>query len=163
MPPTTPGDPTMGDPLPDGPLSPTPRAERPMRWLFGGVGVAIGLSLGVGIGLVAPTLIGSIAIGPTPIERAVASCDLPEQRWIEVGDRGRSVTMTGLGEESSGAEYDDVFCVLEALQLPDSVDSRIRTTRALDGRQTGSWKGMEASWSYHPDDGLNIVVEQQRR
>ena len=27
------------------------------------------------------------------------------------------------------------------------------------GRQTDSWESYEASWSYHPDNGLNIVIE----
>ena len=32
--------------------------------------------------------------------------------------------------------------------------------RALDGRQTGTWDDFEASWGYHPDDGINLVIEE---
>jgi hypothetical protein len=31
-------------------------------------------------------------------------------------------------------------------------------TRALDGRQTASWSFIEASWTYHPDNGLDVII-----
>jgi hypothetical protein len=33
-------------------------------------------------------------------------------------------------------------------------------TRALDGMQTASWGNYEASWTYHPDEGLDVVVTE---
>lgn len=50
-------------------------------------------------------------------------------------------------------------CVLFELKIPDSVVSRIDSTRALDGRQDAKWENYSASWGYHPDSGLDIVVE----
>jgi len=38
------------------------------------------------------------------------------------------------------------------------VISRMSATRALDGMQDGQWEGISASWTYHPDDGLNITL-----
>jgi hypothetical protein len=29
------------------------------------------------------------------------------------------------------------------------------------GRQEASWDGIEASWSYHPDNGLDLVLVDQ--
>jgi hypothetical protein len=49
--------------------------------------------------------------------------------------------------------------VLGKLHTPDSVTSRIEATRALDGRLTATWSGLSASWGYHPDLGLDIVIE----
>jgi hypothetical protein len=43
--------------------------------------------------------------------------------------------------------------------MPDSIDSRIGSKRALDGRQTATWDGFSASWGYHPDSGLDIVID----
>lgn len=37
--------------------------------------------------------------------------------------------------------------------------SRIGNTRALDGTLTAEGDHVVASWTYHPDDGLSIVLE----
>ena len=58
--------------------------------------------------------------------------------WITVGDVGRSISMQGEGEESDGANLDDLACVLLKLATPVSVINRSHSTRALDGRQTGT-------------------------
>ena len=47
----------------------------------------------------------------------------------------------------------------EQLDLPDSLLEKMRSTRALDGRQTKTTKGIEISWTYHPDHGLEILYE----
>ncbi|WP_181062313.1 MULTISPECIES: hypothetical protein [unclassified Pseudoclavibacter] len=51
--------------------------------------------------------------------------------------------------------------MLSSLDVPASTVSKIEQTRALDGRQDDSWDDLEASWTYHPDDGLNIVFEYE--
>lgn len=43
--------------------------------------------------------------------------------------------------------------------MSETILSRIGTTRAMDGRQEGSWDGYVASWTDHPDDGLSILIE----
>jgi hypothetical protein len=112
--------------------------------------------------------IGNVAGGivaaakPSPIVAAVETCGVETNRWIDVGDEGMSLSMQSLGEESSGAEFEDVFCMLDELDTPDSVLNRINTTRALDGRQTADWDGFSASWGYHPDNGLDIVIDFER-
>jgi hypothetical protein len=78
---------------------------------------------------------------------------------IDLGDNGQSISMSSEGEDSAGAEYADISCVLAELEVPDSVETRIGTTRALDGRQSADWDRFTASWGYHPDSGLNIVIE----
>lgn len=40
-----------------------------------------------------------------------------------------------------------------------AVVGRMENTRALDGTLTADGDGVRASWTYHPDDGLNLVVE----
>jgi hypothetical protein len=34
-------------------------------------------------------------------------------------------------------------------------------TRALDGRQTDAWAAFEASRTYHPDDGLDVLIREK--
>lgn len=99
--------------------------------------------------------------GPTGLEKAFGSCFPDSKTGVELGDGGTSLTVDTRGEkELSGPETSDILCVLNVLDAPDYVRSQIEQTRALDGRQTAQWSGMDASWGYHPDDGLNIVLRQ---
>jgi hypothetical protein len=51
-------------------------------------------------------------------------------------------------------------CIYGELAVPAHISERIGVTRALDGRQDGSWGEFTASWSYHPDSGANIIIAQ---
>ncbi len=53
----------------------------------------------------------------------------------------------------------DIVCVLSELDVPDSVITKMDSTTSLDGRQEDEWAGIEASWKYHPDNGLDVVLE----
>jgi hypothetical protein len=58
------------------------------------------------------------------------------------------------------AEVDAVFCILDKIGAPASLPARIGDTRALDGMQEASWGNYAVSWTYHPDDGLNIIIAE---
>jgi hypothetical protein len=79
---------------------------------------------------------------------------------IDLEDDGASLFIDGDGEESTGASIDDIVLVLVALDTPDSVVNRMSNTRALDGMQEATWGNFNATWTYHPDDGLDIIIEQ---
>lgn len=65
------------------------------------------------------------------------------------------------GEVGSGhATIDDVVCVLTELDAPRSILARMESIRALDGMQTARWSAYEATWTYHPDDGLDLILIQ---
>ena len=98
----------------------------------------------------------------TRLESAKETC-APHSSFIRLGDGGTSLIITGAGaEERSGASITQVACILAELDVPDSVISQIDGTRALDGRQHASWDGISASWTYHPDDGLNMILQEER-
>ena len=148
--------PTAAAPLPTSPPAFSPREIK-----IAAVGLGIGLVVGiVGSLLVASVAggLGSIAAG-SPMTDAATTCEIEANPWITVGDEGRSISMQSEGEESTGAGFDDLACVLIELDTPDSVFNRIDSTRALDGRQTGTWEDYSASWGFHPDNGLDIVIE----
>ena len=42
----------------------------------------------------------------------------------------------------------------------DGLVKTFGATRALDGRQQASWDGFEASWTYHPDNGLTLILRE---
>lgn len=45
------------------------------------------------------------------------------------------------------------------LGLPDSVLTKMGQTRAMDGRQTHTTDELTVSWTYHPDQGLEVIYE----
>lgn len=47
----------------------------------------------------------------------------------------------------------------DALGLSASVFEKMGQTRAIDGRQTKSFDGGAVSWTYHPDNGLEVLYE----
>lgn len=80
---------------------------------------------------------------------------------VRLGDEGQSLTISRvLAEENPGATWQHLSCVFVKVDIPDAVVSQIEHTRALDGRQQASWDGFEASWTYHPDDGLNLILRE---
>lgn len=113
------------------------------------------------MGLVAGLAVGQLDFEATSdaIPKAVEACNVQDTAGINVGDGGQSISMQTEGTESEGAAYVDVACVLMELETTDSVISQIDSTRALDGRMTGDWGEFSASWGYHPDSGLDIVIE----
>ena len=95
----------------------------------------------------------------SPLQAAVDGCDV-RKGYARIGDDGRSLSLDNEGEDDiSGLSFSDITCVLDALDVPDSVLDKMGNTRALDGMQTASWGDITATWTYHPDDGLDVILE----
>lgn len=47
--------------------------------------------------------------------------------------------------------------VIYLLDLPDSLIREMSSTRALDGRLSKTYDEVSVSWSYHPDNGLEVL------
>lgn len=96
----------------------------------------------------------------TPIQEVGKTC----KATANVDDDGRSISFDTKGEDdTSGDDVKVVACALVGLHVPDSIIQRLNHTRALDGTQSADWdKGKyKATWSYHPDSGMFIVMEDQ--
>ena len=77
-----------------------------------------------------------------------------------LGDDGASLSFDTQGnDDASGDSIEDVACVLFALDMPDSIVTKVDSTRALDGTMTDEWDGITVTWNYHPDSGMNMVLE----
>ncbi|MFD6949551.1 hypothetical protein A6A08_07600 [Nocardiopsis sp. TSRI0078] len=121
------------------------------------VGVAIGLVLGIGGTLTVSSI--DFYGARSPFEGALEACDLTDRPTAVLGDDGRSLDLDHRGEgDAAGLTTDQLHCVLDELEAPDRVISRMQRTRALDGHQTDEWSGVEASWIYHPDTGLDVLL-----
>lgn len=95
----------------------------------------------------------------TSLERAKDRC-AETASSIRTGDDGKSLIGNGVGVGAGLGEVADLRCIFRRLEVPDSVIAQLESTRALDGRQEASWDGYTASWSYHPDNGIDIVIEE---
>ncbi|NKG22000.1 hypothetical protein [Paeniglutamicibacter terrestris] len=145
---------------------PNGAAKHKNPWLVGIAGLAIGIAAGLGIGLSinsSSTVESSTDSTSVAITNAVQNCEFTDSAGVMVMDEGKSVELQTRGKETAGAPYSEIVCVLDGLDMPESVKARMSTTRSLDGRQETTWSGYSASWSYHPDNGLNIIVESQEQ
>ncbi|HEX6359666.1 hypothetical protein [Actinophytocola sp.] len=81
----------------------------------------------------------------------------------DLGDDDHTLVIDTSGDElaSGSASMEGLTCVLDELETPQSVISKMYATRALDGMQSGTWSNFEASWTYHPDAGLDLIITQQ--
>lgn len=77
-----------------------------------------------------------------------------------IGDEGFTWSIDTEGtDDATGDSLEDFLCALDELDTPDAVVNHVESTRSLDGRQTDEWDRIEAAWTYHPDNGINIVFE----
>lgn len=104
-------------------------------------------------------------LGEGPLTRVDRECsESLEGDWVaNVGDEGNSLILRGAGEddpeEDRAAALLSLVCIVDEVDVPDSVMARLDATRALDGTQSATFDSYEATWSYHPQSGINFVVE----
>lgn len=97
--------------------------------------------------------------GGSEMGRVVDECDLQNSPHVDVDEAGLFVD--GEGDESAGAGIEDLVCLLVALEVPDSVISRMDSTTSLMGVQEASFRGLDLSWTYHPSNGLDFSVVEE--
>ena len=97
--------------------------------------------------------------GFNTFQNAYDECQSPS--GVTVSDGGKSLIINGLGEESYGATIYDTACVLTKIGTPSYILSNMETTNSLMGRQSAEFDGIVVSWSYHPDNGLDVVANKK--
>jgi type II secretory pathway pseudopilin PulG len=79
-------------------------------------------------------------------------------------DRGETMTLTDQGRTivvDTRSEYGSpagMQCVLQELATPQSTIAAISRTTSMMGVQDDDHDGVAYSWSYHPDNGVNMVI-----
>lgn len=124
------------------------------------IGGLIGLAIVLVGAFLAVSLFGEKSVS-AQFSDAYETCGSPA--YISVGDNGTSMSLQSEGADSPGANFAEVFCVLAALDIPDYVVDKMDSTRALDGTQTANWNGIDASWTYHPDVGVRVILSQEKK
>lgn len=94
------------------------------------------------------------------LRTAIEGCGLKDLTYTVLGDDEHTLTIDGakITDPDTGLPFDDEVCVLRGLAVPDSVLSQMDATRALDGMQDATWGDYTARWTYHPDDGLDVII-----
>ncbi|MGW9348648.1 hypothetical protein [Nocardiopsis flavescens] len=167
VPPSAPGPgwsiPPQGGPrVPPRPAGSAPAPDpyrRPARGVSPWLTLAVGLLAGALLGAIATLLLTSVDLRGRPFDTALETCGLTDHPSAEVGDEGRSVFLQHRGAtDTAGLGDDELDCVLRELGAPDSLFVEMGQTRALDGRRSLEWDGIEATWSFHPDDGIDTQL-----
>jgi hypothetical protein len=76
-------------------------------------------------------------------------------------DAGHTLILDGEGDKSPGLEIEDLACALKYMQVPSFVVTTMDETRALDGIQREEYGNFKISWTYHPDNGLDVVITEK--
>jgi hypothetical protein len=151
------------DPSVIGAAPPVSRRPSPLRRILW---VAVVVAIVVGIGFAAFRL-GSSSGGDTatpsrPATTAVPTvANAPLGALLESVERhdAQSLSLNVYGAMTA-AEDRSLRELLDHLGFNTSaVMNRIGNTRALDGTQSAEGRAAKAYWSYHPDAGLNLVIE----
>jgi hypothetical protein len=153
-------------------VPPPPRRKsslRPVWEALAGVGI---FAVGIGVGLLLagdggqtdssssnrPAATEAEEPTTTPLEDAKETC-APTTSGVRIGDNGTTLIIDSAGaDEDPQSEIYELVCILMELDVPDSIISHMDHTRALDGRQNAEWGDYEATWIYHPDQGLNLTI-----
>ena len=144
----------------------TPQPAKP-NWRTRPIRTAIGVVIAIGLIAIIYTL--TVMASTTPLQDARASVlnqltrdDRPIYRsHATIGDDGHTLLLDGAGTDSDGISVNQLGMTLGALDISDAVITRMEHTRALDGMQTGEWGDYAASWTYHPENGLDVIITDQ--
>ena len=78
--------------------------------------------------------------------------------YVRLAADKSSLTLQAENESGRGLSAPVFLCVLDELDAPASMRQRMLLTRAIDGTQEEQWGLYRATWTYHPDQGLNVVI-----
>lgn len=172
-PPAPPRPPLPGAAREAGGAAPRPSAALTARrtWVMPAVAGVLGVLLGAVLGSIITASVIA-ARQQFAAEAAVDSAEAAKRDFfavaakrcgltgvVEIADGGRTMIVDGEGEDAGSGRVSlgDLECIIDAVDTPASVKELMYSTRSLDGRQSGDWEGVSASWGYHPDDGLDII------
>ena len=88
-----------------------------------------------------------------------------DKDWFEVSDDNSYMKIDTNPHDLKGkTEYSAMFAVKsinEELGFPESLYEKMEETRALDGKQSEENKKIKVTWTYHPDEGLEVMYENK--
>ncbi|MBD3913589.1 hypothetical protein [Nocardioides hwasunensis] len=106
----------------------------------------------------------------TRLEKAYSTCGEPEDEpatiegrelgdALEIADAGETLIIQTDGE-SDTTGYLDYVCVMTSLGTSERVQSSIGHTTSMMGRQSTEDDGLIYEYTYHPDNGLYVLIAE---
>ena len=93
----------------------------------------------------------------TRLEKAMTSCkDSADGAAFQLADGGDSIIING----AKSGDIPGLACVLMYLETPQSIVAEMDSTTAMMGRQSEEAHGVKYDWSYHPDNGIDMVITE---
>ncbi len=166
------------------PIVPGPDPQQPGPYTLANVlpvskpprhrGVALSLMIGAGAAVILAALAtsalllvprfagGAKLVGLPPAKTALRTAyEACGQRGeLSDGDHTLYLDMAGTDPDSGTTNLADLSCVFGQLKTPEYVIHEMGQTTALNGRQSDTWGDFSASWTYHPDNGLDVLFRQ---
>lgn len=142
---------------PDEPARPVHPARKPLL-----IGLGAGFLAGILASFAAVGVAGAVTAASQSkiLTEAVEACSAGSAAGVSIGDKGNSLSVDTKGKDDLvGAKMDDLACLVREVNTPDSVVSQMDSTSSLQGRQTAEWDDLKASWTYHPDSGMKLILE----
>jgi len=128
----------------------------------GAVGFAMGHSSGENAAVEAAAsssssaAAASAAAKETRLKKAYDGCTgFDTANTMELTDDGATIVVDTRSEYGSRAGME---CVLRKLGTSESIKAQMDRTTALMGVQDAKHDGLDYSWSYHPKNGVNLVI-----
>lgn len=141
------------EPEPTPPATATPNRRRTIM-----IGSVIAGVVVIG-GIIAAVVAANADHGPD-FAAALETCKITPGTYARVLDGGDGLVLDGQGEDTPGLRLESIACVLTDLGVPGTTINRMDSTRALDGRQSDTLDDFTVEWSYHPDDGLDLLFSK---
>ena len=89
--------------------------------------------------------------------------DIKYNSWCTIASDGSYMTIdtnpNDVEDHIEFAAYYEIESINAELGFSSSTYEKMGETRALDGRQYAYADGVTASWTYHPDKGLEVMYE----
>lgn len=90
----------------------------------------------------------------------------PDDSSIKLGEDGSYLTVDtnpyDIEDNNNSYTWNDILDINKMLGLPDSVNAKMGSTRSMDGRISETYDNITVSWTYHPDNGLEVLYEEKK-
>ena len=87
----------------------------------------------------------------------------PMSPYAVVQDDGQTLVLRGYGTDAPfQLSFTELECFFRAAAMPQYIQEEMLRTRAIDGTVRATFGTITASWTYHPDDGLFVILHKDK-